>query len=348
MSALDAVPADATVAEVGGLNREEWLTHAVDELRPIFNGAGYKIPNLVHVSVGWPSSGGLGTRKQTIGQAWPADSSEDKSAHVFISPVLGKSIDALDVLVHELGHVVVGNKCGHRGPFVRWMKALGMVDKPTQAKIGDELRSKCELIIERIGEYPHSRIAPPPRKIQGTRMLKVFCPECGYTLRTTRRWLDEGVPTCPCGTLMVDVDTLDEETDDPLAQTSATHEYLAHGERFEVKYLKKIKKGGIVERRWLVLDWEHEGRMTALAARDDVIGFMLAVLEGVYVYDDSNIIDTPYSVAEIAEVDWDDDEQRDYLLPGELEAPDAPEDAELDGDDQYPALDEDEPVEVLP
>lgn len=37
---------------------------------------------------------------------------------------------------------------------------------------------------------------------QSTRMLKVECGSCGYTLRTTAKWLEVGTPTCPCGTLM--------------------------------------------------------------------------------------------------------------------------------------------------
>ena len=38
-------------------------------------------------------------------------------------------------------------------------------------------------------------VASTPR--QGTRMMKVVCGECGYTLRTTRRWLAVAVPVCP-------------------------------------------------------------------------------------------------------------------------------------------------------
>ena len=34
---------------------------------------------------------------------------------------------------------------------------------------------------------------------QSTRMVKVVCAGCGYTARTTRKWLDEaGAPICPC------------------------------------------------------------------------------------------------------------------------------------------------------
>jgi len=35
-----------------------------------------------------------------------------------------------------------------------------------------------------------------------TRMIKLTCPACGYLVRTTRRWLAAGPPTCPCGTPM--------------------------------------------------------------------------------------------------------------------------------------------------
>ncbi len=32
-----------------------------------------------------------------------------------------------------------------------------------------------------------------------TRMVKAICGECAYTVRTTRRWLEElGPPLCPC------------------------------------------------------------------------------------------------------------------------------------------------------
>lgn len=36
----------------------------------------------------------------------------------------------------------------------------------------------------------------------GTRMLKCECPECGYVVRTTAKWLAIGCPTRPCGTTM--------------------------------------------------------------------------------------------------------------------------------------------------
>jgi hypothetical protein len=37
---------------------------------------------------------------------------------------------------------------------------------------------------------------------QSTRLLKVECPQCGYTARVTQKWVDVGLPTCPCGSEM--------------------------------------------------------------------------------------------------------------------------------------------------
>ena len=35
-----------------------------------------------------------------------------------------------------------------------------------------------------------------PKK-QSTRLLKAECPECGYTIRVSKKWADLGLPTCP-------------------------------------------------------------------------------------------------------------------------------------------------------
>lgn len=37
----------------------------------------------------------------------------------------------------------------------------------------------------------------------GSRLRKVACEDCGYTIRVTRSWMDQGLPSCPCGGRMV-------------------------------------------------------------------------------------------------------------------------------------------------
>jgi hypothetical protein len=35
-----------------------------------------------------------------------------------------------------------------------------------------------------------------------TRLRKVACPDCGYTVRMARSWMERGLPVCPCGQAM--------------------------------------------------------------------------------------------------------------------------------------------------
>jgi len=35
-----------------------------------------------------------------------------------------------------------------------------------------------------------------------TRLRKVACPDCGYTVRMARSWMELGLPVCPCGAEM--------------------------------------------------------------------------------------------------------------------------------------------------
>src|SRR6185295_19948871 len=92
-------------------NREAWLQSAVAKLRPIFRGHGYEVPEL-QVSVGWPSSGGLGTRKRTIGQCWFGETTADQKPQLFISPLLDEVVSPMGVLptlIHEVCHVCAGS-----------------------------------------------------------------------------------------------------------------------------------------------------------------------------------------------------------------------------------------------
>lgn len=183
------------------LNREAWLQAAVSELRPLFRGAGYELPE-VHISVGWPSSGGLGTKKRTIGECWSGTTSEDKKPHIFISPLLDEKAgaqDALPTLVHELVHVAVGTEAKHGPKFVKAMDKVLLEGKPTATHASEALVDRLKLIVEKLGAFPHSKIVPSPKdkKKQSTRMLKAECECCGYTIRLTRKWADVGVPTCP-------------------------------------------------------------------------------------------------------------------------------------------------------
>jgi hypothetical protein len=62
-----------------------------------------------------------------------------------------------------------------------------------------ELIGSLNALLVKPRPYPHATIDKSGRKKQATRMLKVVCPECDYTVRTTQQWIDTRLPICVCG-----------------------------------------------------------------------------------------------------------------------------------------------------
>jgi len=181
--------------------REEWLSLAVKKVSALLEErCKIEVP-AVHVSVGWPSSRGLSEKKRAIGECWKPTTSVDGVSHVFISPILDDPVQILGTLAHELIHAWDKGEHGHRGPFVKVAREFGLVKPWTSTEVDAELlRPALEQIAADLGPYPHSKITPSlQRKVQTTRMIKVQCPVCGYTARTTQKWLDQGLPKCPDG-----------------------------------------------------------------------------------------------------------------------------------------------------
>jgi hypothetical protein len=188
------------------VTREAWLNAAVEALRPLLaDRAGVEVPARVQVSVGFP--GGRSMHK-TVGQCWRASCSPDESRHIFISPMLTSPVEVLATLAHELIHAWDDCENGHRGPFRRAAKAFGLEGKMTATHAGPELEGILAQLAERLsvylGVYPHSGldVGMAAVKVQSTRMVKIECPGCGYIARTTRKWIETGLPTCVCGTEM--------------------------------------------------------------------------------------------------------------------------------------------------
>lgn len=179
--------------------REEWLHNAVEKVSALLSErASVTVPE-VRVSTGWPSKGGTSLKKRVIGQCWKSEASEDKVAQIFISPMLDDAIIVLATLTHELIHAV-HPEAKHQGNFITTAKAVGLTPKWTATNAGEELTELLKVVSAELGEYPHSKITPiMQEKVQTTRMLKVVCPECDYTVRTTAKWLDVGNPRCPEG-----------------------------------------------------------------------------------------------------------------------------------------------------
>lgn len=200
--------------------RESWLIAAIDTLRPRFAEIGMPIPDRLHVSVGFGGNS-RAESKGVLGTCWARRASADDVNHLFISPELADTARVLDVLLHELIHAADDCASGHKGAFAEAATRLGLEGKMTATTASITLAAEMVCLAESLGEYPHGAltafatlaprgtpepkgeapISSGPRK-QGTRMLKVVCPLCGYTVRTTAKWLTVGYPACPCGPTM--------------------------------------------------------------------------------------------------------------------------------------------------
>jgi len=183
--------------------REEWLLALTNLLRPVFAAHGHAIPANLRVATSFPSRKALnGVKNQTIGQCWSPAVSGDGHHEVMVSPVLGDPMQVAGVLAHELVHAAVGVEHGHVGPFRKLALAIGLEGKMTATTAGEAFKRTVQPMLEAIGPYPHAALDARARnsgpKKQGTRLVKLACGHCGYTVRTTRKWLDEvGAPHCP-------------------------------------------------------------------------------------------------------------------------------------------------------
>lgn len=179
--------------------REMWLASAVGKLRPYFSSKGYEIPERLRVSCGLPSSRAFGAKKRAIGEAWTSKASRDKHFEIFVSPTIDKAPVVLSTLVHELVHVTVGLECGHKGRFAICARAVGLTGPMRQTSADTMLRDRLNDLSQKLGKYPHGSLDKMTnlKKKQGTRLIKVFCIGCTYTIRVTMSWLTIAVPACP-------------------------------------------------------------------------------------------------------------------------------------------------------
>jgi hypothetical protein len=174
------------------------LHQAVHHLRPDFARLGAPVPAALHVSIGFPSTRAL---RRRIGECWPPEASRDGIPHLFVSPLLGDALPVLATLVHELVHAAVGTRARHGAPFRRLAVALGLAGRMTATVAGPALEAQLRDLAARLGPFPHAGLVAGAagRPKQSTRLLKLSCPACGYTIRATARWIAVGLPVCPCG-----------------------------------------------------------------------------------------------------------------------------------------------------
>ena len=188
------------------MNREAWLSDAIDLLRPTYAAAGFALPAALKATCSWPVRGGASNQRRVVGQCFGPEASANGVTELFVSPVQGTGPEAIATLAHELIHAACP-KAGHKGQFVSAMHALRFEGKPTHcAPVGAVLAGYLALVAS-LGMYPHATVtAQGQGHKQSTRLIKVICIDCGYPARVTRQWLRKvGPPHCPeHGAMVID------------------------------------------------------------------------------------------------------------------------------------------------
>lgn len=175
--------------------REQWLLAFTRAAHDEFTKAGAPLKDIaIRVSVGFPSKG---ARSNVIGECWHAAASEDKAREVFIRPSLQSDVvEIAGVLTHELIHAALPDGEGHGKLFGKAARGLGLEGKLTSTSVGAAWHAWADPIIADLGPFPGAKlgtdgIVAGGKKKQGTRMLKVFCPECGWHFRTSQQNIDQ-------------------------------------------------------------------------------------------------------------------------------------------------------------
>lgn len=172
------------------LNREQWLDAFAEHARPKFAELGSPLPKTVRASIGFTHGG---RRAKAIGECWSAEASKDKHAEIFIQPrTQSDTRYVAGILTHELAHAATPG-AGHKAPFAKLVKGLGMEGKPTHAVDGTVWWEWASKIIDEIGDFPAKSLDDSfsnGKKKQSTRMIKVSCDECDWHFRASQKNID--------------------------------------------------------------------------------------------------------------------------------------------------------------
>jgi hypothetical protein len=187
--------------------REAWLNYVAERMASIFDKLRAPLPPQLRIAIGFTSSG---RRSKHIGECWDNQCSEDRHFEIYIRPDLSESkglmpMQVAAILGHELIHAAVGVAAGHGKEFRRVARGLGLIGQMAATMTGPEFEQALRPILAAAGPLPHGRLrlavgasSHSRRKEQYSRPIKCSCSNCGYTVHTTRKWLDlAGAPLCP-------------------------------------------------------------------------------------------------------------------------------------------------------
>jgi hypothetical protein len=264
------------------------LTELAFRLQPLH---GKKLPK-IRVACAWPStrakSGGR------LGECWHPEVSKDGVREIMITPLMDDPVEVAATVLHESLHAVLPPGVGHKAPFARLAKQVGLEGKPTSTYAGEKLTEKLKRITDDLGPYPHGAMDMSGRPKQTTRLLKVSCPECGYLIRMTNKWIEEaGYPICPqCNVEMGE----EIEAENLLVHKEQSIVYGLKGtDRFELRLSKKGRGS-----QWFVIDFGERdddprsigywataaARVVPAEGRQDAIDVATSIQEGLLTHEE--------------------------------------------------------------
>jgi len=158
-------------------------------------------------------------RKNALGWFWASrwkTQAKESVQEINLSAETLRDCNPGEVIIHELAHAenfTLGIKdCVnnvHNKKFKAMAEQLGLVVKPRDKRygfgftdLGDGAKAFLASIKFDSQLFKLNRLEPLSVAKAGTRLLKCQCPECEYTVRITQKWIDVGLPVCPCGTEM--------------------------------------------------------------------------------------------------------------------------------------------------
>ena len=139
--------------------REDWLTDATNQLRPIFDVIGKPLPTRIRVATGHPLNF---KRNRRLGDCHAAGDSADRAIEICISPTIAKPVEVFTVLLSQLCRATAG-ALSYGTAYEVVATEVGLV--PTNTATLDKWKT-CKGnamfadlyadLIAGLGDYPHA------------------------------------------------------------------------------------------------------------------------------------------------------------------------------------------------
>ena len=174
------------------MNREQWLVEIKNLMAPKFIELGAPLPERIRMSCGFCQG------QHAIGQCWKSNISDGEFTEIFIRPDRHESVDVAAILFHELIHAALPD-AGHGKDFKRVALAAGLKPPMTATTPGASFIDYVKPLIDKIGEYPHSKLdfrQPKPKKT-GESYVNLRCGKCNFFAKTITEMMEIARLKCP-------------------------------------------------------------------------------------------------------------------------------------------------------